>query len=83
MPIYSTKIISLTLKKLISMITNYYTKICLVKTKTKTELFANPIIRTLNLLYAMRSCLNNNYYYVNVILITMKIKREILMTLNH
>ena len=29
----------------------------------KTELFANPTIQTWNLLLAMRSCLDYNYYY--------------------
>ena len=49
----------------------------------KAELFANPKSRTLNVLKTMRSCLDNNYYFVNDLLIIMNIKREILMSLNH
>ena len=37
------KIIFLALKKLISIITNYYAQICLVSTKTKMKLFANQL----------------------------------------
>ena len=44
---------------------------------------SNQTIRTSNLLLTMRSCLDNNYYYVKNLLIIMNIKGETLMSLNH
>ena len=59
----------------------FYTKIFSVF--SKTELFANQIIRTLNLLQTMKSYLDNIYYYVNDLPIIMNIKSKILISLKH